>query len=609
MVEGLRGRPRCLVAALRKITCAVGAITLAHGGPALAAPSATSRSETFHRLLAAQWEHYLAANPETATIMGDRRYNDRWTDASLAHVKAERAATENFLKRFEAVDTTGFSDEDKLNDELMIRQLKDALKGYDLKLYEMPIYYWHDSTPLRLAEYAGDFPFDTVKDYEDYITRLKRIPLVLEQTVAVAKVGKRDGLMPPRYLLEKLTADLDGIAAARGAHSAFAAPLQRFPASIPENERARIRVEMIAAIDDVVRPAYRRFNAFVKNDYAPYGRSEPGLWSLPNGDAIYSYLVETETTTAQTPQQIHEVGLAEVARIEADMLAIAKSQGYADLASFRAAVKADPRLHATSREDLLARYRRFIDGMKPLLPKLFGNLPKTELVVLPVESFREASTAAADYHPGTPDGAQPGRVYVNTGNFRDRSTLFIEATAYHEGVPGHHLQFSIAQTLPGLPPFRQQASYDAYVEGWGLYAEQLGKDVGLYKDPLSDYGRLTSELLRSDRLVLDTGVHYKHWTRQQMLDFFHAHTGEGEATINSEIDRYISFPAQALSYKVGELEILTLRERSKAALGDHFDIKAFHDQIIGGGALPLDVLDRRINAWIEETRRSAVPSR
>jgi len=588
----------------RQLAGAVGLSLFLHAGVATAAGTAP-RIKAFHALLAAQWENHLKANPEAATILGDRRYNDRWSDLSLAHFKAERAATARLLARFEAVDTRGFSDEDKLSDQLMIRQLRLALKRFDLKLYEMPIYLWHESMPLAMAGAAADFPFATVRDYDDYITRLKRVPLALDQTIKVARLGQSDGLMPPRFLLEKLADRLDSLAAPAGADNAFAEPLTRFPAGISEPDRARIRTEMVSAIDTIVRPAYRRFNAFVRKEFAPGGRSKPGIWSLPRGDAIYRYLIEEQTTTTQTPEHIHEVGLAEVARIEAEMTRIAKAQGYADLASFRAAVKADPSLHPSSREDLVARYRRFIDAMEPLLPKLFGTLPKTKLVVVPVPAFNETASPIAGYVQGSPDGAQPGRVYVNTGNFNLRSTPFIEATAYHEGLPGHHLQFSIAQTLPGLPTFRQQADYGAYIEGWALYAEQLGKDIGLYQDPLSDYGRLTSELLRANRLVLDTGVHYKHWTRQQMLDFFHAHSGEDEATINSEVDRYISIPGQALSYKVGELKILALRERAKAALGDRFDLRAFHDEIIGAGALPLDVLDRRINAWIDQVRHGS----
>jgi uncharacterized protein (DUF885 family) len=597
------GRPAGTIG--RCLTCALGAILVAYGGSAGAAPTASSKSRAFHTLLAQQWEHYLAVNPEAASLLGDRRYNDRWADASLAHAQSERAATKTFLEKFEAVDSAGLSPEDKLNKDLMVRQLKFLLRGYELKTYEMPIYFWHNSMPLQMAEYASVFPFETVKDYDDYITRLKRVPLVLDDIRKVANRGRRDGLLPPRYLLSKVGDRLDSIAAPAGPDSAFAEPLKHFPAGISEAQRARIAAELVGAIDTQVRPAYRRLSAFVKDEYAPHGRQEPGLWSLPHGDEIYRFMVEGETTTNQTPAHIHEIGLAEVARIETEMLAIARTQGYGDLASFRAAVKADPRLHASSREDLLARYRGYIEGMKPLLPKLFGMLPKTDLVVVPVETFREATSPIAGFQQGSPDGTRPARVEVNTGSFNQRSTLSIEATAYHEGVPGHHLQFSIAQTLPGLPPFRQQAFYGAYVEGWALYAERLGKEVGLYKDPLSDYGRLISELRRANRMVLDTGVHHKHWTRQQMLDFFRAHSGEDEATINSEVDRYISIPAQALTYKVGELEILSLRKMAEAALGDHFDIRAFHDQIIGEGALPLDVLKARVGTWIDHRRGTA----
>ncbi|WCM28543.1 DUF885 family protein [Sphingomonas sp. QA11] len=582
-----------------RIVAALGSAAISLSGATAAQPDA--RIDAFHKLLSEQWEHQLQANPEAATLLGDRRYNDRWTDASLAHARSERGATAAFLKRFAAVDTTGFSSEDKLSHLLMVRQLRTTLKGFDLKLYEMPIYQWRSSTPLALPTYAADFPFDTVRDYDDYITRLKRIPTVLDQTVEVARQGQRDKLIPPAYLLKKLVARIDGLVAPSGTDSIFAQPLTRFPAGIPSAARDRISTEMVTTIEEVVRPAYRRFNRFLANDYAPHGRAEPGLWSLPNGDAIYRYLAEQQTTTTQSPEHMHKVGLAEVSRIEAEMTLIAKGQGFSDLTSFRAALKTDPSLHASSREDMLNRYRSFIAQMKPMLPKLFGTLPRTDLVVVPVPTFLESAAPIADYHQGTPDGSQPGRVYVNTANFETRSTLLLESAAYHEGVPGHHLQFSIAQLLPGLPPFRQQADYTAYIEGWALYAELVGKEVGFYKDPLSDYGRLSSELLRADRLAIDTGVHFKRWTRQQMVDFFHAHSGEDETQIQAEVDRFISIPAQALSYKIGELEILELRERARSRLGNRFDIRDFHDRIIGDGALPLDVLETRIDAWIAGT--------
>lgn len=573
----------------------------------LALPSCTAYaaaidgSAALHALLDEQWQYRLANEPEEASLLGDMRYNNFWSDMSLVHVQTDRAATADFLARFKAIRPAALTGEDRLNRQLMLEQLQDKLRGIDLKLYEMPIYQWRSSTPLLLASYVGDFPFDNVQQYEDYVQRLRRIPVVLEQTADVARQGMRDHLMPPKYLLERVALRIDAIADAAGESNVFAQPLKRFPADIPASEQARLHAEIIAAIDDVVRPAYRKLSVFVKQDYAPHGRSQPGLWQLPNGPAIYRYLVHQKTTTNDTPRQIHALGLAEVARIERSMTDIAHNLGYADLAAFRSALKNDPRMVAQSPEDLLQRYRGFIAGMEPELPKLFGLLPKGSVSVVPVETFRESAAPIAEYHPGTPDGSRAAQVYVNTGNLATRPTPVIESAAYHEGVPGHHLQISIAQTLPGLPPFRQQADYTAYVEGWGLYAERLGKDMGFYRDPISDYGRLTGELLRAIRLVLDTGVHDQHWTRQQMLNFFHAHSDEDEADIQAETDRYISLPGQALAYKVGQLKLLALRERAQKALGERFNLRAFHDKILGAGALPLNVLEHRIDAWIAES--------
>jgi uncharacterized protein (DUF885 family) len=337
---------------------------------------------------------------------------------------------------------------------------------------------------------------------------------------------------------------------------------------------------------------------YLATEYAPKGRTEPGLWSLPDGDARYRFAIQLNTTTDMDPEAIHELGLKEVTRIEGEQLAIAKKLGFADLKSFRASLPSNKKLIPTSRDQIVETYRHYIAQMQPELPKLFGLLPKTEVQVQPVQPFREKEAAAADYSQGTPDGSRPGIVYVNTSDFQHRSLISCESTAYHEGVPGHHMQISIAQTLPGLPAFRQQAGYTAYAEGWALYSERLGKDIGFYQEPYSDYGRLSDELLRADRLVLDTGVHFKHWTRQQMVDFFHEHSSEDEPDIQAETDRYIAIPGQALAYKLGQLKILELRERAQKELGSKYDIKAFHDEILNGGALPLDVLDARVSAWI-----------
>jgi uncharacterized protein (DUF885 family) len=578
-----------------------------HAAPAVVATAnVDSRVKALNALLAEQWQYTLQNSPEFATILGDLRYNDRWSDGSLAHIAAENKTAQDFLKRFEAIDTTGFSDTDKLNRQLMVRQLQESLKNYDLKLYEMPLDQM-SGVHLQLAGFVSSIPFHNAKEYDDYLARLKAVPALLDQMTALARHGLADKMMPPKYLLEKVVVQIDSIGKPAGMDSVFAEPLKHFPAAVSAADQKRLKAAILAAIDNDVRPAYDRLGTFVATDSAPHGRSQPGVWQLENGDAIYRFLVRQTTTTDKTPEQIHAIGLAEVKRIEGEMTTVAKAQGYKDLASFRAALKTNPKIHPTSREDILNRYRGFLAQMEPQLPKLFGVLPKTKLVVKPVEPFREKEAAGAEYHQGTPDGSRPGQIFVNTGDYANRTTLSIESTAYHEGVPGHHLQISIAQTLPKLPPFRQQAGYTAFVEGWALYAEQLGRDVGFYQDPLSYYGHLSDELLRADRLVLDTGVHAKHWTRQQMVDFFHAHSSEDEPSIQAETDRYITWPSQALAYKMGELKILELRARAKQALGDKFDIRAFHDEILGGGALPLDVLEARTDAWIARVKAGTPP--
>jgi len=566
----------------------------------------STREKALNDLLAEQWQHNLENSPEFATILGDLRYNDRWSDASLAHQQAEIAKAQDFLKRFQAIDTTGFSADDKLNQQLMVRQLQDALKAHQLKLDEMPLDQM-SGAHLQLAGFISSIPFDNTKEYDDYLARLKAVPALFDQVTAVAQQGLKDGMMPPKYLLEKVVTQIDSIGKPAGMDSVFAEPLKHFPKTVSAADQKRLHDAILAAIDQQVRPAYQKLGAFVKNDYAPHGRSEPGVWQLPNGAAIYAFQVEQMTTTKESPERIHEIGLSEVKRIEGEMTEIAKQQGFKDLPSFRESLTTNPKVHATSREDILNRYRNYLAGMQPELPKLFGLLPKTKVEVVPVEAFREKEAAAAEYHQGTPDGSRPGQIFVNTGDYQNRSVLSIESTAYHEGIPGHHMQISIAQTLPKLPPFRQQAGYTAYIEGWALYAEQLGKEVGFYKDPLSYYGHLSDELLRADRLVLDTGVHYKHWSRQQMVDFFHAHSSEDEPDVQAETDRYITWPGQALAYKMGQLKILELRARAKKELGDKFDIRSFHDEVLGGGALPLDVLESRTDAWIAAVKAGKAP--
>ncbi|WP_445405627.1 DUF885 domain-containing protein [Acinetobacter pittii] len=562
------------------------------------------RVKVLNQLLQEQWEYTLKNSPETATVLGDLRYNDRWTELSKNQIEKDKKSTQNFLKRFEAIDSTGFSATDQLNKDLMIYQLKETLKNYDLKLYEMPFnQMW--GLHLQFPGFISSIPFDNTKQYQDYISRLKQIPLILEQGIQLAKQGQKDGLMPPKYLIEKVAKQINSIATPAGKDSVFASPLKQFPKNISKAEQERLSREVLQAIDQNVRPAYQKLGAFIQKDYLPYGRQHEGIWSLPNGDELYRFYVENNTTTSESPETIHQLGLKEVARIEAEMLKIAKAQGFSDLKSFQQSLKTNPAVFPKSREEILEIYRGYIAQMQPELPKLFGLLPKNKVEVLPVEQYREKEAAGAEYHQGTPDGSRPGQVYVNTGDFSERSKISMEATAYHEAIPGHHMQIDIAQNLPNLPMFRKQPNHTAYIEGWALYVEQLGKDVGFYKDPLSDYGRLSSELFRACRLVVDTGVHYKKWTRQQMIDFMREHSALDEPDIQAETDRYIAIPAQALAYKMGQLKILELRELAKHELGDRFDIKAFHDMILNAGTLPLNILDARIKNWIKEQKAAA----
>jgi uncharacterized protein (DUF885 family) len=543
----------------------------------------------------------MSANPEFASMLGDRRWNDRWSDRSPAGVQRDVARQSEFLDRFRAIDTTGFSESERLDARLIVDQLEDAVEDGKLRNWEMPVnqfYGIHINTPI-LVSYL---PFETLKDYEDYVARLASFPKAIEGVTESMRTGMRDRLMPPKFLLAQVVRQAEAIANEKPEASSFARPLERFPASIPAEDRRRVREATIGAIRDRVLPAYRAFANFVSGEYAPRGRAEAGVWALPDGAARYAFRVRQSTTTTLSPDEIHWLGLAEVARVEAEMSKIARQLGYADAKSLDAALAIDPAHHGRSRQELLDLYTKYLDDMWPKLPRLFGRLAKARLVVRPTESFREATTSGAEYNASSPDGSRPGVVNVNTGDFEKRTTINVETRAYHEGIPGHHLQIAIAQERTDIPPFRQQAEYTAFGEGWALYAEDLGREVGGYGDPYQLYGHYQDELLRSIRLVVDTGLNAKCWTREQAIDFFHAHSGIDDIEIASEVDRYMIWPAQALGYKIGQLTLLRLREKAKRELGNRFDIRAFHDTVLGAGALPMDVLTDRIDGWIAATK-------
>jgi len=568
----------------------------------LSAANLDTRRKALGDLLQEQWEYNLRTSPELASAIGDKRYNDRLSDLSPAAVQRDLLETRRFLGRFRAIDTRGFSDTETLNARLMIDDLSHELEDAHLRNWEMPVNQM-TGTHLRLANMVGNLSFDTVKDYDDFLARMRLFPSQLDNVAARMRLGMKDHLMPPRFLLAKVADQAERIGKAQPDASPFARPLAKFPDSISQADRERLRQQYASTIAEIVNPAYLKFAQFVRTDYAPKGRTDVGLWSLPDGDARYANRAKRSTTTNLTPEEIHEIGLREVARIDGEMLEIARGLGFNDIVSFRKSLEANPALKAKSRQDLLDLYRMHIDEMWAELPKLFGRLPKAKLVVEPVEAYREATDASASYESGTPDGSRPGRVMVNTGDATSRKIITVESTSYHEGVPGHHMQIAMAQELTDLPPFRQHGGNTAYVEGWALYAERLGKDIGFYKDPYSNYGRLQDEMLRAIRLVVDTGLHYKRWNREQVVQFFHDHSATDEVEVQSETDRYIAWPGQALGYKIGQLQILDLRERARRELGSAFDIRAFHDQILGAGSLPMEVLVQRIDAWIAATKQ------
>jgi uncharacterized protein (DUF885 family) len=541
-----------------------------------------------------QYESDLRNSPERATAFGDYRYNDKLAEYSLAAIAQRHQTDIAFLQRLEAIPGTGFSDQDQLSHDLLVRVLQQRIADYDLKEYEMPINQ-QNGIHTSLADLPLSVPLDSVKHYEDYISRLHQIPRVLSQTTEVLRAGMKDKLMPVKFLIEKLPVQCQGIIDA----DPFLQPTKKYPSDISPEDQKRLTEQITEAINTDVIPAYKTFANFLSIEYAPEGRTTLSITSLSDGQKRYENDIYARTTTRMTPDEIHQLGLREIDRIQVEMTVIAKKEGFADLASFRTSLKTNPKYIPTSAEQILDDFRHYIAEMEPKLPELFTLLPKSPVTVEAIPAFQAA--AATHYVTGTPDGKRPGRVVVATSDFAHRTLIDDEAIAYHEGIPGHHMQLSVQQQLTGMPKFRLHGlGFNAYIEGWALYAEQLGKEVGFYQDPVSDYGRLSSELFRAVRLVVDTGIHSKGWTRDKVVEFMRKSGAVDEPTIQSETDRYIAWPAQALSYKLGQLKFRELRERAKKDLGPKFDIRTFHDEMLNGGTLPLDLLEARTDKWIAE---------
>lgn len=566
--------------------------------------SLADRTSALNQIFADYWQDQLKHSPEMASTIGDHRYDDQLTDYSPQAYDQALARGEQFIERLGAIDTTGMGDQEKLSKQLLVNDLVDQQESSVCAPWQTPVNQF-SGIQVDLPALVELLRFNSADDYAHYIARLNQVPRVFLQISNDMMLGEQAGRTEPQSIMREVLAQVNTMVAAKPEDTPFAQPLKHFPANIPTQQQAQIRAAVLAAIRTKVLLAYAHFAAFLRADYIPHARTKPGIWANTGGDACYVHLVKSFTTTDLTPDQVYQMGLADVARIEPQLLAVVHKLGYNDLHSFHAALVNNPKEHAQSGEQLIGLYRQYAEQMEAKLPDLVTKIPKTPLVVVPMTAFGSADQVPADYQAGTANGSRPGEIRVNTTDARKRLLTQVEAIAYHEGVPGHHLQISLGQELTGLPEFRRYESYTAFVEGWAFYSEQLGKEVGFYQDPYSEYGYLENQMWRAVRLVVDTGVHSKHWTRDQMVQYFRDHTAMDDITIQEEVDRYIAWPGQALAYDVGRLKILELRSEAQKALGANFDIRKFHDEVLDSGALPLNVLQQRVEAWIGPQQKIA----
>ena len=587
-----------------RVLLALASFLAASRAPSEAPQTLASRRKALETLFAEQWNYTLSKNPELASTRGDRRWNDKASDLSPRAVQEDEKRTKQFLARLQAIDARGLPEQEALTQTLLERRLEETLENARFKTWEMPV------TPLsgvhlQAIQLVPLLPFETAKDYDDYIARLRQLPRQFDDTIAAMRLGMADHLTLPKFLLEKVASQAEGVAAHLPDKTVFAEPLTRPEAHLSDFERKRIHDGLLAVIGESVLPAYRRFGRFVRDEYVPRGREEAGLWSLPDGPARYAAAARRATTTRMTPEEIHQLGLAQVAQAEAQIAAIAKKLGFTDPHTLSIAIESDPKLKPQSGHEVFDRFRTSIATMGRMLPSLFGRRPRAGLEVAVVPASRQEQAPAAEYRPGSKDGTKLARLWINPASPEYQRTITIERTAYHEGVPGHHMEVGIAQELPDVPAIRREARYAAFSEGWAIYAERLAKDVGFYSDPYSDYGRAREELLRNVRMVADTGLHLKGWTREQAAQYLRDHAGLSDADAQVEIERMICRPAEALSYEVGALKLLQLRERARQELGTRFRLASFHDAVLAAGSIPMDLLEERIDRWIAQEKATA----
>lgn len=562
-------------------------------------PANIDPAKQLHELLDREWQRGLLENPENASALGDHRYDGSWADLSLTAIGASHDRDVAALRGLLEIDHERLNPADQLNFDLFRQKLSRDIEGYRYRHFLMPLTHMGGvQTADQLTELLR---FATVKDYEDWILRLRGVDRLVDQTIALLRAGIEEGRTQPRIIMQRVPAQIDKQIVAQPEASLFYAPFKRFPKDIPAATQTRLATEAREAIRDSVVPAYRRLKEMFVKDYLPACRTSIAAANLPDGRDDYTFAVRSFTTTNLTPDEIHDLGLSEVARIRAEMektRAQAKFKG--SLQAFFKFLRSDRRFVYKNGDELLASYRVIAKRIDGELPKLFGKLPRLPYGVKPIPAAIAPDTTTAYYQQGAADGSRSGTFYANLYRPQSRPKWEQEALTLHEAVPGHHLQISLQQELGDLPDFRRQADYTAFIEGWGLYSESLGDELGLYQDPYSKFGQLTFEMWRAVRLVVDTGMHSKGWTREQAIDFFKANTPRAELDIVNEIDRYIAWPGQALAYKIGELKIKELKARAKEKLGEKFDVRAFHDVVLGAGALPLDILEKHVEAWIAE---------
>jgi uncharacterized protein (DUF885 family) len=550
-------------------------------------------------LFKVSWDYTMRENPEFATEVGYRGFNDRWTDISLEAIERHKRELQPPLNVIESIDRAKLDAADQLNYDLFRRSIQDAIEGTRFRGEYLAISQLA-GVQQGAAETMDISPRSTIKDYENMIARLNALPRLIDQTLVLLNKGLEIGVTPPRITLRDVPQQVKDQMVDDPEKNALLKPFTEFPSEIPEAERARLRKEAAAVLGEKVIPAFGRLSDFLVTKYVPGARQTIAMSDLPDGKAWYAYNVRTTTTTSLTPAEINRIGLSEVKRIRSEMEKVIVQTGFkGSFEQFLVYLRKDPRFYYTNKEDLLRGYRDIAKRIDPELIRFFGKLPRLPYGVLPIPSYSERSQTTAYYQPGSLQAGRPGYFYANTYAVDTRPKWEMEALTSHEAVPGHHLQISLAQEMEAVPEFRKYGGYTAFGEGWGLYAEGLSGEMGLYKDPYMKFGQLTYEMWRAIRLVVDTGMHSMGWTRQQAIDYFLANTSKTEHDVTVEVDRYIVWPGQALAYKIGEMKIRELRAYAARELGGRFDIRAFHDQVLANGALPLDVLETRIRDWVQ----------